>query len=280
MLNIYIVIPAHNEEAFLAKTLRSLCEQTVLPKKLVVVNDNSTDETQNIIDTFALEHTFITGVSGISESKHLPGAKVVEAFYKGMETVDENFDVICKFDADLVFPEDYLQKISEVFIQNKNCGIAGGHCYIQKNENWVIEGLTNKDHIRGALKAYRKACFSQIGGLKRTMGWDTVDELLTQYHGWEVCTLDNLHVKHLKPTGATYDGIAGMKQGQAFKKMRYGFLLTVIASVKLGWKKRSLAYVWNCLRGYFSIKNDYIVTPSEGKFIRKLRWNKIRKKFL
>jgi hypothetical protein len=30
----------------------------------------------------------------------------------------------------------------------------------------------------GALKAYRKETFKEIGGLKAQMGWDTVDELL------------------------------------------------------------------------------------------------------
>jgi len=33
------------------------------------------------------------------------------------------------------------------------------------------------------------------------------------------------------------------------------------------------------LQGYFSIKNDYIVSVEEGKFIRDLRWKNIRKKF-
>ncbi|MBL4662963.1 MAG: hypothetical protein JKY22_05290 [Flavobacteriaceae bacterium] len=144
---------------------------------------------------------------------------------------------------------------------------------------WILENLTNKDHIRGALKAYRKECFNQIGGIKRTMGWDTVDELLAKYHGWEVETNEILHVKHLKPTGANYHGTSKLKQGQAFKKMRYGFWLTVIASLKLAGKKRSFNYFWNAMRGYFSKNNEYIVSKDEGKFIRKLRWKNIKSKF-
>ena len=38
----YIIIPAYNEEAFMALTLQSLVAQTVLPSKIIVVNDNST----------------------------------------------------------------------------------------------------------------------------------------------------------------------------------------------------------------------------------------------
>jgi glycosyltransferase involved in cell wall biosynthesis len=49
----YIIIPAHNEASFIRLTLQSLIEQTVLPSKIVVVNDNSTDETAAIVLEFA-----------------------------------------------------------------------------------------------------------------------------------------------------------------------------------------------------------------------------------
>ena len=31
------------------------------------------------------------------------------------------------------------------------------------------------------------------------MGWDTVDELLAKYYGWQILTDKTLKVKHLKP---------------------------------------------------------------------------------
>ncbi|MEM7085578.1 MAG: glycosyltransferase family 2 protein [Bacteroidota bacterium] len=279
-MNFYLVIPAHNEEAFLAGTLQSLAEQTILPKKIVVVNDNSTDGTQHIIDSFSSKYPFIHSVAITSAAQHAPGSKVINAFYEGLKTLDTDYDVICKFDADLIFPSNYLEKVADHFLQNKNCGMVGGFCYIKKKDYWVLENLTNKDHIRGALKAYRKACFEQIGGLKKVMGWDTVDELLAQYHHWEVITDETLHVKHLKPTGANYLLASQLKQGQAFKRMRYGFWLTLIASLKLGAKKRSFSYFWGSMRGYFSSNNEYIVSEKEGKFIRSLRWKNIRKRFL
>ena len=58
-MNYYIVIPSHNEEKFISLTLQSLVEQTVLPKKLVVVNDNSTDKTAEIILAFAQIYPWI-----------------------------------------------------------------------------------------------------------------------------------------------------------------------------------------------------------------------------
>jgi len=34
--------------------------------------------------------------------------------------------------------------------------MVAGHCTIEHNGNWILEKGTNKDHIRGALKAYRR----------------------------------------------------------------------------------------------------------------------------
>lgn len=277
-MRFYIVIPAHNEEQYLSQTLQSLISQTLSPKQVVVVNDNSIDGTQSIIDQFTEKYPNITSLTISSKKEHAPGSKVINAFYEGLHSLDTNFDVICKFDADLIFPVNYLEKISEEFQRNPKCGMSGGFCYIEKEGQWTLENLTNKDHIRGALKAYRKECFSQIGGLKRAMGWDTIDELLAQFHGWQISTHANLHVKHLKPTGATYAKASKLKQGKAFKKMRYGFGLTLIASAKLAFKKRSVGYFWNCMRGYFSVKNDFLVSQEEGRFIRNLRWRNIKKK--
>ncbi len=281
-MNIYIVIPAHNEEKLISKTLESLVSQTVQAKKIVVVNDNSTDDTEKVIEGYVDKFSYISLVNTNSSEDHLPGSKVIRAFYKGLDTLDTNYDIICKFDADLIFPSDYLEKMTQHFTTNDSVGMVGGFCYIPKNEKWILENLTNKDHIRGALKAYRKACFNDIGGVKKAMGWDTIDELLAQYHGWSITTDDSLQVKHLKPTGNTYNFKARYKQGEAFYRMRYGFTLTFIASAKLAFLKKRPALIINYLVGFFKAqkKNEaFLVNKQEGKYIRKLRWKKIKEKF-
>ncbi|NRD20982.1 glycosyltransferase [Winogradskyella eckloniae] len=281
-MNFYIIIPAHNEEDFIGKTLESLTQQTLLPKALIVVNDNSTDNTQTIAYDYASKFQWISVVNSTSSNKHLPGSKIINAFNKGLAVLDHNYDVICKFDADLIFPDNYLEIISKHFISNPKLGMASGFCYIQKNNDWVLENLTNKDHIRGALKTYRKACFNQIGQLKASMGWDTVDELLAKYHGWDIFTDESLHVKHLKPTGQSYNKASKFLQGEAMYKMRYGFWITFISAIKLAYKKKSIHLFRDYMSGYFKAKSnalDYLVSKEEGQFIRDLRWKGIKAKF-
>lgn len=280
-MNFYIIIPAHNEESSIGLTLDSLVNQTLKPKRIVVVNDNSIDDTKNIVETYKAKYPWIELVNSKSTNEHLPGTKIINAFFKGLDVLDNDYDVICKFDADLIFPNNYLEQLAFHFTNNDKLGMAAGFCYIEKNGNWVLENLTNKDHIRGALKAYRKACFLQIGKLKPSMGWDTVDELLAKYYGWELLTDETLHVKHLKPTGVSYNKASKYMQGEAMYKMRYGFVITLISALKLAYKKRSFDLFKDYMAGFFRAQKnniDYLVTEDEGGFIRDLRWKGILKK--
>src|SRR5690606_16931220 len=118
----------------------------------------------------------------------------------------------------------------------------------------------------GALKAYRKACFLQIGKLKSAMGWDTVDELLAKYYDWKIMTDPSLHVKHLKPTGASYNQASKYLQGEAMYKMRYGFIITLISALKLSYKKRKPALFKEYMAGFFKAKKDqatFLVTSTQ-----------------
>lgn len=277
-----IVIPAHNEAAFLPVCLQSLVDQSLPATEILVVDDHSTDDTAAITDLFAAQYPYIRLLTTTSKNIHEPGSKVVRAFNKGYDALEQNYDVICKFDADLIFPSNYLETLARNFENHPQIGMMGGFCYIEKEDSWVLESLTSKDHLRGALKAYRKACFKAIGGLRSSMGWDTADELLAQYHGWKVVTDESLQVKHLRPTGATYSQEAKRKQGVAFYKLRYGFLLSLIASAKLAVNKGQPSLFKDYLQGYFQARKQqlpFLVNEKEGAFIRKLRYKKMREKF-
>ena len=280
-MNLYIIIPAHNEEKFIGLTLQSILNQTTKPQKVVVVNDNSTDTTESIVNEFIQKDSSISLINSVSTATHLPGSKVIQAFHKGFETLDSNYDIIVKLDADLILPINYFETIISHFKKDQKIGMVGGFAYIEKNGQWTLENLTDKDHIRGAFKAYRKECFIQIGNLKPAMGWDTVDELLCKFYGWEVITDENLKVKHLKPTGANYNKSSRYKQGEAFYTLGYGFLITTIASAKLALMKKKPLLFFDYIKGFWKAKmanKPLLVTNEQAKFIRSYRLQKMKEK--
>ena len=281
-MNIGIVIPAYNEAESIGTTLHSLLNQTYLPSQIIVVDDGSTDNTAEVVNHIASKYPIVQLVQRGEKGEHLPGAKVVQTFNYGLSYLKEDIEVICKFDADLIFPNNYLEILNLQYSENPQLGMFGGFCYIEKNGLWVLENLTNKDHLRGAVKSYRKACFEAIGGLKMAMGWDTADELLARYHRWIVQTDDTLHVKHLRPTGAGYKSNARYLQGSVFYRMRYGVLLTLLAAVKLAVKKRSGKLFLDYCKGFYKAKQEkqpYLLSAEEGKWVRQYRWKGIFSKF-
>jgi len=111
-----IIIPTHNEEKNILFTLKSLQKQTFQNFFCIVVNDGSTDKTIEVVEDF-IRHQSSTRylLKNLDYSTHEPGAKVVRTFNKGLESIDlSDFDILYKFDADVIFPSDYLKIMFEV----------------------------------------------------------------------------------------------------------------------------------------------------------------------
>ncbi|MDD3772262.1 MAG: glycosyltransferase family 2 protein [Weeksellaceae bacterium] len=282
ILKYNIIIPVKNEENFLRENLYSVVNQTLLAEQIIIVNDGSTDATAQIAEEFVQKYPFIKLISLPTENQqHEPGEKIVNVFYKGFEQLQNDWDFIVKLDADTVLPKNYFEEVAQVFRSNPKAGISGGLAYIEKNGKWVLEKIGNKKQVRGPFKSYSKACFEKIGGLKKSIGWDTADELLALFHGFEIQVIPHLKVKLLKPTGSVYKAIHGKKTGQAFYRLDYGFIISFIAAVKAGKNQKSIKLIFTILQSYCSsfLKSDEkIVSPEEGKFIRKFRWKGILKK--
>lgn len=273
-MNYSVVIPAHNEAFFLQQTLNSLVNQSKLPLEVIVVNDNSTDATESIIDRYQESYDFIKKINHNSHEKHVPGAKVIDAFYAGFYELNPAYDIIVKLDADLILPENYFQKVCEHFQSDKNIGMASGLLFIEKRNQWTREKVADVNHVRGPIKAYKKECFEQIGGLKRCIGWDTADVLLARFHGWKVKVDQSLFVKHLRPTGRVYDVQVLENKGRAMFKFRYGLFISLIAIAKAAIQEKNIRVFRGYLVGYakaFIQKDEFLVSKEAGIFIRKYR---------
>lgn len=282
-MKVCIIIPIFNEQDFIKKSVESLIGQTTKPAEVIYVNDNSTDNSKNIIKNLIKSHEWIRLIDRESVQEHVPGAKVVEAFNFGLKHLKTKFDIICKFDGDIVLPKNYIEKIIEIFNKKQSIGIVGGNLYIFKKDKWIYENIAAKTHVRGPIKAYRAKCFDEIDGLKPSIGWDTVDVLLAQKKGWLIQTDKNLKVKHLKPTGHKYSLKSKMLQGEALYKMRFGFILSMLSLLKSSLNNFSISRVFFGMIGYVTTslkKKSFIVTYDEGVFIRKFRWKVIYEKYL
>lgn len=297
-----IIIPAHNEENNISFCLESLKKQNFQDFVCMIVNDGSTDRTSEIVNNFKNQDSRFR-VLDLETSEHSPGAKVVRTFDKGLQALDwKDFDVVCKYDADIVFPTNYLEKINQTFETNPKAGIVSGLVYIKKyksnseiknlrnpNENWldfsnknnewIFENLSSKNHVRGPIKAYRKECFEDINGLRAVLGWDNLDILLAKKHGWDVVTIKDLWVKHLRPTAYKYKSQKAEKLGQYFYNIGLSLPLAIISSAKSSFKNRSAKEFFITINSFLKQKERQNLSTEEIKFIRNLRWKEFFKNF-
>lgn len=274
-------MPAYNEAGCLGECLQSFADQQRRPDLLLVVDDNSTDRTGEIAAGYAAKYPWIQVVKRTTGSGHEPGAKVVGCFDFGRSRISQPFDYIGKFDADIRLPPQYFQEVLAAFEREPGLGMCSGHLYIVRDGKAVYEPIAAPDHVRGPVKLYSAACFRSIGGLRPSIGWDTADVLLARFHGYGVKTLPGLEVIHLRPTGSAYSGRNARLQGQALYKLRYGFRISLLSSLKMAWKRKNPILPLHHLQGYVQAAlsgSDRLLTRQEGRFARQWRWDQIRKK--
>ncbi len=289
-----IIIPTHNEEKNILFTLKSLQQQTFQDFFCVVVNDGSTDKTQQIVEEFSKENLKFK-IHHLDLSKHEPGAKVVRTFNKGLNSVDlKEFDIICKFDADIIFPKDYLKKINQVYETQPKAGMLSGIVKIKKSifekalafdfkdekHKWKFENISSKNHIRGPIKSYRKKCFQDMNGLRPVLGWDNIDVMLAKKNGWDTVTIKDLWVKHLRPTAYQYQNQKAEKLGEYFYNIGLNLPLTMISSGKSSFKNKSLVEFFTTMKSFLKQKAERSLSTEEIQYIRNLRWSEMRKNWL
>jgi glycosyltransferase involved in cell wall biosynthesis len=271
-----IIMPVYNEEHFLSMALDSLISQTLLPSGLIIVDDGSQDSTSSIAESYASKYPWIQVLRNPGQAYRAVGAKVVRAFNLGCQAVKQEYDFMVKLDADVSLPPRYFETIARHFQQKPRLGIVGGRVMNRENGRWVPDLSIDPDHIWGLCKSYRAGCLRDMGGLRSSMGWDTADELLARYYGWQTFVDPDLEIRHHRKMGSMTGSLKIQRRiGQGMYRLRYGFLITLVSSLKAGYRNRPygltgmmvlMGWVYSWCKG-----DTFIVSREQGKFIREFR---------
>lgn len=280
-LKYVIITPAKNEDKYIEYTINSVCSQTLRPFEWIIVDDSSSDNTPLIVEKYASIHNWIKLVKKNNYAeKRSGGSKVVRAFNTGLNNLTLNdYDFIVKLDADLTLPNYYFDFVANEFQKNNKIGICGGICAIKKDGK-ILDEKSAEYHIRGPIKAYRKECFQEIGGLMETFGWDGIDEFLAMYHGWELKRLSNLKVIHHRETGKeTGQFLYSIKIGDFCYKIGYDPFLLFLRSLNRAFSANinlisGIGVFGGYLKAIFSTPK--ILTKEQRMFIRHFQYSRIK----
>ncbi|MAR65303.1 MAG: glycosyl transferase family 2 [Flammeovirgaceae bacterium] len=281
-MNILIIIPVFNEENNIKKCIKSLQNQTYELSKIVLVNDGSTDNTLKIIRDISDKFKNIEIIDfKNSVSKPIPGKKIIKAFNQGLNQNKIKYDYIGKFDGDLILPKNYFEVMIKEFKKNKKLGLVSGVIASINNNRWNIEEMYDKDHVRGGTKLYTHESFQKIGGLKESIGWDTLDEMLLRYYGYEIKVIKNVITKQLRKTGERYSKNKYKNQGKVMYILGYDIFLAIIGSLKFSLNEKSIIPFFKSITSFLkSLFNNEkkIVNDKLATFVRSFRYKRIKKK--
>ncbi len=110
-MKISVVIPSFNEEKNISNLLQSLLNQEEKADEIIVVDNNSNDQTVQIAKKFP--------VRIVHESKQ----GITHARNKGFD--EAKYEIIARTDADNILPKDWIVKIKQAFESNKIDGLSG-----------------------------------------------------------------------------------------------------------------------------------------------------------
>ena len=114
-MKVSLIIPVFNEEKYITLCLESLEKQIEKPNEIIIVDNNCTDNTINIVKKY---------------KKSLP-IKIVKEKKKGVVFArNRGFskakgDILARCDADSILPKNWIKKIKEDFSKNKIDGLTG-----------------------------------------------------------------------------------------------------------------------------------------------------------
>jgi glycosyltransferase involved in cell wall biosynthesis len=252
-----IVTPVRDEVQYIEKTAKSVVAQTILPSEWIIVDDGSTDGTDKILDEYSSRFSWIKVVHRGNRGYRAAGGGVIEAFYEGYCVMsDTSFEFIVKLDGDLSFEKDYFEKCLAHFESEPDLGIAGGTVCMLENNELKVDSISDPPfHVRGATKIYRRECWEKISPLVKAPGWDTIDEVKANLHGWTTRTFADIRLTQHKATGGA-DGCwrNWFKNGQANYITGYHPIFMLAKCFKRAFQKpffiESAALWWGFSSGY------------------------------
>lgn len=166
---ISIITPTYNREAFLPAAIESALAQSYKEFELIIVDDGSTDNSRELINTYAEKD---------SRVRYLYQENQRQSVARNYALSIAKGDFICFLDSDNYWPHDKLEKSLKAFEQYPDADIVYGDCITideQGNElhrnnmrrySGKIAALLLKDNfVSMNTTMTRRKCFNEMGGM-------------------------------------------------------------------------------------------------------------------
>lgn len=166
-LNISCIIPTHNRNIYLQKSINSIINQTIEPIEVIVVDDIGSEETRNLVNN-------INEITSITVRYIKNDIKSGAPISRNIGVENASGDLVALLDDDDLWEPEYLEKMHHKLKQsNKDFAISWikmlkNNQLIYKNaipENWNIKKFTGiNPGVLGSNFLIYKQKYLEIGG--------------------------------------------------------------------------------------------------------------------
>jgi len=131
MKKISIIVPAYNEEKFIAKTIKTILasNSSNLKKEIIIIDDGSTDKTPQILKKLQKNYQKIKTV--FNKKNQGKGASLKQGF------LISTGDIVIVQDADLEYSPDDYPILLEPFIKN-NADVVYGSRFVSNRPHRIL----------------------------------------------------------------------------------------------------------------------------------------------
>jgi len=191
-LKISVVICTYNRDQFIGDALESLSLQTLAPDKfeIIIVNNNSTDNTEKISLEFVKIHSEL-------DCKYVVETNQGLSFARNRGIKESKYEIITYIDDDAFTKPDFLEQIFTYFNVNPKIAGIGGKViprYEIAEPGWMnkwlygfvtkvdhgdkIKKFTNNQYPAGCNMTYRKDLLKKAGGFNNKLKWRADDKYI------------------------------------------------------------------------------------------------------
>ena len=280
---ILIISPVRNEAEHIERVVHSVASQELPPARWIVLDDNSTDETCELLESLSAELPFMEVRSVGPTTPHagardrLARAAAPRNFNLGLAAAElADYTHVMKLDGDIELPPHYLRVLGERFAADPQLGLAGGVLVEPLPDGALRPIAIPRHHVHGAVKCYSRECFEAIGGVQERLGWDTIDETYARMRGFTTVSFEDLVSLHHRPWGSADGALRGITRlGECAYITHYPALWVLLRSVKLAARRpyglHGLAYVFGYVRAALR-RRERVSDPAYRRFThRELR---------
>jgi glycosyltransferase involved in cell wall biosynthesis len=175
---ITLVIPYYNEAGYLPRTVRCVLSQTRLPDQLILVDNGSTDGSEDVCRA-------VLAGSRIREVVYLQEPRPGKTYALAAAEPHVKGDLIAFADADITYPPRYLERVERLFGNSRPETVAVMALYLHTPPRgpaalayrWVMPVLSRffptKCLTGGGGQVFRTDAFRRAGGFSGS-GWEYV----------------------------------------------------------------------------------------------------------